>query len=117
MKKSRQELLTEQAQLDDLDYESRSNIERILKVLKRLHAAYLSEIAWEAGLTEYQARLLLNMMWHDDLIEEIPVDYYRADPRLIARVPDLSAKGQAGYNNFCKRRWFAITEAGRAYRA
>lgn len=85
---------------------------RILFSLRRLPASFLSEISWESNITEYETKNVLNRMFHEGLVEEIPVDWLVPDNRLLRRVPDQSAKGQAGYPNFSKKRWFGITKKG-----
>lgn len=112
MKKSRETLITEEAQNPDTDFETIENRQKILDAIQRVKASYLGEISWEAGLTEYQAKQLLNKMWKDGLIEQIPVDYYNPDKRLLGRVEDQSAKNQAGYMNFSKKKWYGLTPEG-----
>lgn len=86
--------------------------DRVLLTLRKNPAMFLSEIAWECGLNEYQARQCLNNLWKEDVVEQIPVAWIVPDPRLLLRVPDMSARNQAGFNNFCKRRWFGLSEKG-----
>lgn len=111
MKKTRRQIITEEAQNYDADFETIEYKQRILKVLKRLGAAYLSEIAWDSGLTEYQTKMYLNQMYHDGQIQEEPVTF-AGNPKLIKRVYDMSAKGQGGFANFSRKKWYSITEEG-----
>lgn len=110
--KQRKQLLLEEEQARDVDFETINHKKNILKNLKRFTAAYLSEIAWESNLSDYQTRLILNELWDSGFVEQVRVTE-EGDPRLIARVSEMSAKGQGGMVNFQKKRWFAITEKGR----
>lgn len=110
--KSVNDLRVEEGQHRLLDEEFDRAKCRVLYTLRRLPSSFISEIAWESNITEYEAKNVLNKMFHDGLIEEIPVDWSVPDRRLLARVPDQSAKGQAGYANFSKKRWFGVTKNG-----
>lgn len=108
MKSKLTEYTEEQQDLDDA---SEHNAQ-VLLALRNYAASFISEIAWDAGLTEYQAKVCLNSLCRGELVERIPVSNHDPDPRLLSRVADMSAKNQAGYENFSRRSWFGLTEQG-----
>jgi len=114
-KSSKDDIIMEQAQLPDSDRQTVEEKRRILLTLKNNGASYLSEISWEANLTDYACKNTLNLLWHEGLCEPIPVNFTSPDPRLMLRVPDQSAQGQGGYANFSRKKWFGITSAGREW--
>ena len=93
---------------EDIDEETKRIKRKVIDVLKRFKAAYLAEIAFEAGLSEYQVRTALNILNEELAIERIPVSLYNPDTRLLLRVPDQSQLGQGGYTNFSRKRWYGI---------
>lgn len=92
----------------DLDEETLKNNKKILEFIKTNGASFVSELAWELSMTEYQVKLCLRNLIEKGEIETIPVNPFYPDERLANRVPDQSAKGQAGLVNFSKKRWFGI---------
>lgn len=85
---------------------------KTLSFLKQVGASFVSEMSWETGITEYVLKPILYKMERESLVEKIRVDFWKVDPRLAARVPDQSARGQGGFDNFSKKRWFGITKDG-----
>ena len=65
MKRNKKEIELAEENNPDLDFETKENKIKILKALKRFTAAYLTEIAWECSLSEYQTRLLINQLWDE----------------------------------------------------
>ena len=110
MKKNHQTIITEESQNSDVDFQTQENKKRILDVLKKIPAMFLSEISWETGMTDYQTRIILNEMWRDGEVEAINVDFSKPDERLLMRVPEMSARGQGDYDNFKKKRWFGVPQ-------
>lgn len=100
---------------ESVDYDTTDQKNRVLSWLAKIPASYLSEIAWESGLSEYQVKLLLNILRSEGLIEQVIVSYDAPDVRLMLRVPDQSQQGQAGYASFSRKKWFAITLEGRDF--
>jgi hypothetical protein len=115
-KSDREDMLKEQqARLVDADTETLAQKRRILTWLQNNQASYLGEIAWEANVSEYQCKNVLNVLWREGLVENITVSFDRPDARLMLRVADQSAVGQAGYENFSRKKWFGITEGGKRW--
>lgn len=100
------------ASLNDLDEETKLHNNQILRTIQKAGASYIGELAWENSLTEYQVKLCLRDLKDKKLVEIVHVHPTSPDRRLLARVPDQSMRGQAGYHNFAKKRWFALTEEG-----
>lgn len=100
------------ASLNDLDEETKIHNKQILSTIKKCGASYISELAWENSLTEYQVKLCLKDLLEKKLVRHVHVHPTNPDPLLLARVPDQSMRGQAGYQNFAKKRWFALTKEG-----
>lgn len=98
--------------LNDLDEETLKHEKRIIEYLKNMKASFVAELAWELSLTEYQIKLCLRSLQDKGIIETIKIDPYTPDKRLLVRVPDQSAKQQAGISNFGKKRWFGLTKEG-----
>jgi hypothetical protein len=97
----------------DVDYDTLENKKRILTFLTTTPASYLGEIAWETGLSEYTAKLVVNILRRESHIEQVPVNFDHPDQRLLFRVPDQSAINQGGYLSFSRKKWFSITPEGR----
>lgn len=98
------------AQLND-----RQEIEcrvKTLTFLRSIGASFISEMSFETGITEYVLKPLVYRMEKEHLVEKIRVDFWKVDQRLASRVPDQSARGQGGFDNFSKKRWFGITKEG-----
>lgn len=115
-KSSKNDMIREsQVRIPDTDHETLEHKERILKWLSRIGTSYLSEISWEANISEYQCKNIINSLRHQGFIERVEVDFNRPDPRLLSRVADQSATGQGGFESFSRKHWFAITTEGRAY--
>lgn len=108
-------LKEQQAYLYDSDEETVEQKRRILTWLHNNQTSYLSEIAWEANVSEYQCKNILNMLWREKLVEHISVSFDRPDHRLMVRVADQSALGQGGYENFSRKKWFGITGEGKRW--
>lgn len=94
------------------DSQEQEHRKKVLTFLSRVPCSFMSEISWETGVTEYHLKPALYRLDRDGEIEQLIVDFWKPDPRLIRRVPDQSARGQGGFENFNKKRWFAITKKG-----
>lgn len=117
-KSNKDDIIDEQRVLANernLDHETLEHKKRILNYLRVVPASYLSEMAWETTISEYTLKNTIAIMQQEGLVESIRVNPDQPDIRLMARVPDQSAIGQAGTFNFSKKRWFAITEEGRKH--
>lgn len=112
-KSSKNAIIEENNKLKDIDLVGTENKLKILSFLKTIPASYLSEIAWETQVSDYELKQIMTVLNRDELIETINVSTY--DPRLIRRVQDQSAIGQSGLANFSKKRWFGITNKGLEY--
>lgn len=96
------------------DVQEKAHTEKVLRYLTLTPASYPAEMTWDTGIGDFTLKTILYRLEQDGIIERIPVDLDRPDPRLLTRVPDQSAKGQGGYENFSKKRWYGITLKGRA---
>ena len=107
-------IISEQKRIEDIGTTNEDK-RRVLLWLSRVPASFVSEICWEIGMGEVHVKTTLSALHNEGLVEEIHVDQYIPDPRLMHRVPDQSAKGQGGFANFSKKRWISITSEGRAW--
>lgn len=105
----------EEVQIENLSDKKEEHRKDILGFLKKVPASFVAEIAWETGITEYHVKPVLRELLDEEMVETIQVDPFVPDRRLAARVPDMSARGQAGFENFSRRRWFGITDEGRKF--
>lgn len=94
--------------INELDEETTRHNKKIVEFLKNNEASFVTEMAWELSLTEYQVKLCLRDLIEKGIVETISVNPFYPDRRLAARVPDQSAKEQAGIANFSKKRWFGL---------
>jgi hypothetical protein len=111
---SQNDKIAEQQRLiPNIDLDTKVLKEKVLKYLNNISASFISEMCWEIVVSDYELKGVLAELLAEGLIERVPV-LPHGEPRLIARVYDQSMKNQAGYENFSKKRWFAITKKGKA---
>jgi len=72
----------------------------------------MAEITWDLSINDYEGKNALSELIAEGLVERVPVLSY-GEPRLIARVFDMSRINQGGFANFAKKRWFAISNKGK----
>lgn len=91
-------------QHNDLDVKSH----RVIKMIQYLGATYPTELMQKCFLSDYDINEIIMQLEAINRIEIINVSWSKPDPRLVARVHEMSAKGQAGYENFSRKRWIGI---------
>lgn len=118
-KKGTQEKIEEQVNLeaiDDIDNITINDRVKVLDLFCRLPGTvgYATEMSWELTMSEYHLKNILSLLLKEELIETVHV-HPNGEPRLLQRVTDQAMIGQSGYANFCRKRWFGITDKGRHY--
>jgi hypothetical protein len=112
-KSSKNDIIEEQRVLaQELDTITEAEKLKVMRFIFTQRSAFLSEISWETGVNEYRSREILNALWAGGFLEIIPVHPIIPDERLFVRVPDQARIGQSGFANFCKKRWFGLTNDG-----
>ena len=94
----------------DLDFITIKNKEKLIQALKRLGAAYIGELAFEIGVSEYELKGLLNKLNDEGVVERIPVEWNFVDVRLLRRVPEMSNRGQGGFDAFSRKHWYGLKQ-------
>lgn len=101
-----QKLKANDLKQEDTDIDTIQKRESIQNCIKSFGATYPSEIAWETGFSDYTIKIILKLMEADKEVERISVNPHNPDKRLLARVPEMSARGEGGYDAFSRKRWY-----------
>jgi hypothetical protein len=99
-------------QYDNIETKLESDDYSILRIIRRHHASFPSEIVSETGMSEYNLKQHLYVLREKELVEHIFPDFHNPQQELLIRVPDMSNRGQGGFPAFCQKRWFKLTEKG-----
>lgn len=100
------------SRLPDVDFETLKHNRHILSFLGVNGASYPAELAWNLNVAEFQVNFCLRSLLESGFVEAIPVHFTCPDARLVGRVVDQSNRGQGGFANFSRKRWFGLTPAG-----
>lgn len=100
----------EQVRLREMDEDIERVAEKIVNYLRINKASYVSELSFNIQENEYDIKKSIVMLLMQQKIETITVSFDYPDPRLLYRVPDQSQIGQAGFENFSRKRWIGLKQ-------